>query len=468
MLIHCLFPEKLYLSYITINSFKNMNKEGQSMLKDIAPTEQTKRIVPLDSLRGLAVLGILLLNITGFGLPSGSGENQTLLLDKGLNFYCWYIFGHGVFEGSFRAIFSMIFGASMLIFIGRLEKKLGGQLPTEYFVRRQLWLLLFGLINAFVLLWPGDILFHYAVCGLVLLAFRSVSPKSLLVASVVCLLLLMVRENKDFLSEKQRITQGEKAALLDTSVVKLSWIQKSSIAQMEIIKNKYNPEVKKKKIEEEINIFRSGYFTLYNYLADKSVSAETYGLYYFHFFDVLVFMLMGMAFFKMGILQGDASIKLYGWLAALGLIVGLSMSYLHLRPMMNFNFENYEVIKHKPVEMYELQRYVRSIGIFGLIMLAYKSGWFSRFFDWMRPVGQMAFTNYLSQSFICGLMFYGFGLGMFGKLERYELYFVVLLIWIAQIVWSHIWLRHFRFGPLEWLWRSLTNWEIQPFKKVEM
>jgi uncharacterized protein len=98
-------------------------------------------------------------------------------------------------------------------------------------------------------------------------------------------------------------------------------------------------------------------------------------------------------------------------------------------------------------------------------MLLYKSGLFNWFFAMMRPVGQMAFTNYLMQSLCVGLIFYGVGLGLFGKLQRYEIYFVVFAVWTVQIIYSHIWLRYFRFGPLEWAWRSLTYWELQPMKK---
>ena len=83
----------------------------------------------------------------------------------------------------------------------------------------------------------------------------------------------------------------------------------------------------------------------------------------------------------------------------------------------------------------------------------------------MRPVGQMAFTNYLEQSFLCGLFFYGIGFGFFGKLQLYQLYYVVAAVWIIEIAWSHLWLRYYRFGPLEWLWRSLTYWKRQPLKK---
>ena len=116
-------------------------------------------------------------------------------------------------------------------------------------------------------------------------------------------------------------------------------------------------------------------------------------------------------------------------------------------------------------EYYEISRAFRSLGIFGLIMLMYKSGWFKWFFALLRPVGQMAFTNYLMQSLLVGLFFYGVGFGMYGKLQRFEIYYVVGATWLLQIIWSHIWLRYFRFGPLEWAWRSLTYWKRQPFVK---
>ena len=98
-------------------------------------------------------------------------------------------------------------------------------------------------------------------------------------------------------------------------------------------------------------------------------------------------------------------------------------------------------------------------------MLMYKSGWFKWLFNLLRPVGQMAFTNYLMQSFLCGLIFYGIGFGMFGKLQRHEIYYVLIAVWVLQIIYSHIWLHYFRFGPMEWCWRSLTYSKKQPLKK---
>jgi len=282
------------------------------------PINQPERIFIIDSLRGIAVLGILLINISGFGLPSVINEDPSLLNETGLNYYCWYIFGHGVFEGSFRSIFSMLFGAGTIIFISRLEKRTEGQIPTEMYVRRQLWLLLFGLLNAFILLWYGDILFHYAICGMLLIAFRSLPARHLLIASVVCLLLLTVRSNIDFYKDKKVIERGQAVETMNTTKTKLTYNQKVMLAAMEALKNKSSLAAKKEKIEDELKQYRSSYSKLYTFQSNRSLDAETYGMYYFHFFDVLVFMFLGMAFFKLGILQGEVKTSVYAWMAAMG------------------------------------------------------------------------------------------------------------------------------------------------------
>jgi uncharacterized protein len=98
-------------------------------------------------------------------------------------------------------------------------------------------------------------------------------------------------------------------------------------------------------------------------------------------------------------------------------------------------------------------------------MLLYRSGLFDWFFAMLRPVGQMAFTNYLLQSLRCGIIFYGFGLGYFAKLERYQFFYVVAGVWIFEVILSHLWFRYFNFGLLEWIWRCLTYWKRYPLKK---
>jgi uncharacterized protein len=430
-----------------------------------APTTQQERIILLDSLRGIAVLGILLMNIPGFGLAHSAIFDYSINEQSRLNYYFWYVFGPGVFEGSQRAIFSMLFGAGAFIFISRLEKRTTGLMPAELFLRRQLWLLVFGMFNAYVLLWFWDILYHYAICGIILFAFRRLAPKYLFIAAGVCLVLMTVRENRDLYQRKSMISKGEAVAAMDTTQTKLSDKQKGQLSEMQGFKERSTPEAKKTKMEKELSEVRGSYGDLYEVRSRMAEEGETAAMYNFIIWDVLLFMFLGMAFFKMGILQGEAKTSVYAWMAILGLVIGLPLSYLFVTNDVNHNFNWFEIVKTKRFEFYELQRFVHSIGIFGLIMLMYKSGWFKWLFRVMRPVGQMAFTNYLMQSIICGIIFVGIGFGMYGRLQIYELYYVVISVWIVEIIWSHLWFRFFIFGPFEWAWRSLTYWKRQPLRR---
>ena len=436
----------------------------ETSLHQAAPVSQKDRILIIDSLRGFAILGILLMNIPGFGLPAPAAYSDLSVLNEtGTNFKTWY-FIDWFMEGTQRALFSTLFGAGVILFISRIEKRVDGTWPVDYFIRRQLWLLVFGLINGFVLLWFWDILFQYAICGIIVFTFRRLTPKSLVIAAVVSLLLQTARENIDFYRDKKVISTGEMLAKIDTTQTKLTPMQSDQMAAYTEYKEGTSAEGKKKKMEKSLRYMQGSYAELYEYQSERSFHGEVYYTY-FGFGDILMFMFLGMALFKSGLLMGNGSVKTYLLLFIIGMGGGLVLSYFRLQPQIDCKFDFYQYTKTVRFEFYEISRAFRSVGLFAFIMLLYKSGWFKWLFALMRPVGQMAFTNYLTQSLLVGLYFYGIGFGMFGKLERYELYYVVAATWTLQIIWSHIWLRYFRFGPLEWAWRCLTYWHIQPFRK---
>lgn len=422
-----------------------------------APISQQERIIILDSLRGIALLGILLMNIPGFGLPENQTSDPSIFHENGWNYKVWYII-EWIFTGTQRAFFSMLFGAGIILFISNLERKVDGLMVAEYYFRRQLWLLVFGLFNAFILLWFWDILFGYAICGMLLFAFHRLSPKALMVAAVICLLFMTIRENRDLYQNKKIIAKGELVASIDTTKTALTELQKDDLEAMVGLKEKSEPAAKLKHAKKEISAIGGNYESLYAYQSEKSLHVELYYTY-FLIWDLLIFMFLGMAFFKNGVFLGTASVKVYAWLFVGGLGLGLVLSYFRLQPMIENDFNTFHYTKDVSMDLFEVSRALRSLGFFGFVMLLYKLGWFRWFFALMQPVGQMAFTNYLLQSLICGLFFYGIGFGFFGKLQRYELYYVVAAVWVVEIIWSHVWLRYFRFGPLEWLWRSLTYWK---------
>ncbi|MDZ4810975.1 MAG: DUF418 domain-containing protein, partial [Bacteroidota bacterium] len=279
-----------------------------------------------------------------------------------------------------------------------------------------------------------------------------------------CLFLQTARDNVLFYRDKKVITTGEMIAKKDTTQIKLTDDEKAELGAMTGLKEKNSAEGKKKEMEKSLRKVRGDYASFYEYQSERSFYGEVHYTYD-GLWDILIFMFLGMAFYKNGVLMGNAPAKLYWLLFVGGMAGGIFLTWFKLKALIDLNFNYYEIIKQVKLELYEVARVFRSIGIFGLIMLLYKSGWFKWFFALMRPVGQMAFTNYLMQSLLAGLFFYGIGFGYFGKLQRYEIYYVVAATWTLQIIWSHIWLRYFRFGPLEWAWRSLTYWKRQPFRK---
>jgi uncharacterized protein len=271
----------------------------------------------------------------------------------------------------------------------------------------------------------------------------------LILAAGVCVLLMTARENRNLYQNKSIIEKGETIAAIDTTTTKLTSLQKSALQKMEDFKTRNEPATKVKSMQESIDQVTGSYASVYDYRTNDYIDSLARFIY-LSLWDVLIFMLLGIAFFKLGILTGTAPIKVYAWMCVAGLTIGLALSWVLIKHRIDHNFNGFTITKNIPFSFHELSRTPRALGIFGLIMLLYKSNWISGIFSMLRPVGQMAFTNYLMQSLICGL-------------QRYETYLVVLYIWIFQIIFSNIWMRYFLFGPFEWAWRSLTYWQRQPF-----
>src|SRR4030095_7136413 len=147
-----------------------------------------ERIVRRDTARVIAVRGILLMNITGFGLPQSYDDPTNWGGSEGINLTTWRIAAL-FFEGTMRGLFTLLFGAGALLFLQRHAARHSGLLPADLYFRRTMWLIVFGLVNAYALLWPGDILYYYGVVGLLLFVFRNVAPRKLVVASTVIMIL---------------------------------------------------------------------------------------------------------------------------------------------------------------------------------------------------------------------------------------------------------------------------------------
>src|SRR5688572_6620878 len=338
------------------------------------PVSQSERIVILDSLRGIAVLGILMMNISGFGMAI-NGHDPSVLNEFGtINFKTWFVIEWTI-HGTQRALFSMLFGAGIILFINGKEKRTSGMLPADYFFRRQLWLIVFSLFDVFILLWWGDILLDYACLGMVMFAFRNLSPKRLLIGAAFCFVFMLARENADLYRDKEMIYKGEVATAIDTTATKLSEIQKDELQAMLNFKKRSTHESKVSRMEKAIQKTTGSYAALYTFRSNIYVDNLVRYLF-FGVWDVLLFMFVGMAFLKMGILTGQAPVKIYLWMCILGLGAGLTLSYLQLRPLIDARFNSFEYTKATSFQLHEISRTLRALGVFALIMLLYKSGWF--------------------------------------------------------------------------------------------
>jgi uncharacterized protein len=423
-----------------------------------APVSAQERISSVDALRGVAVLGILLMNILTFGLPFAAYMNPTAYGgDHGLNLAYWYanlIF----FEGKMRALFSMLFGAGVVLLTARGEKRGGGIGVADIYYRRTLWLILFGLLHAYFI-WFGDILYHYGLFGLALFPLRKAKPKVLLIAGVLLLLVIPV---KSFLDVRSDIKLRERAAMatrLEAEGKQLTDAQKADKKSWEEKEKELKPDPAK--IKEQIETQRGGYWRVFVWRAGLVSEIETVWTYRYSIYDVGGMMLIGMALLMLGVFSAQRSDRFYLGLIVLGYGLGATVNALvawYFRKGQYVALEGELVMR----TAYDFGRLTVALGHVGLLMLIIKRGWLRRLTARLAAAGQMALTNYLMTSVLCALFFNGFK--MFGKLQRYQLLYVVFSVWLLILVWSPIWLRRFRFGPMEWVWRSLTRWERQPMR----
>lgn len=435
-----------------------------------SPVQQKERILILDVIRGVALCGILILNIGFFAFSyDNAGFNMNVLGETSYaDVASWYITNFLV-EGSFRALFSMLFGAGAILIISRLSKNSEGLTPADIYYRRIIWLLFFGLINAYILLWPGDILYAYAICGLFIFPLRNSSSRLLIGLALFFMFIIMF---KSWLTVKERFEMREKglAAITIKEAKKdsLSNEQKEDLQKWKTFEEKRNLEGLKKAAEKETKKIRSSYSEVWSFLKPLNEEIESTILYQSLFFDVMLFILFGMAFYKMGILTGDKPVWLYISFIIAGYSLGFGQGFYvgHMVRQTNYDFfKCYDTISPLWRLLYQPHRLLVALGHLGVIMILWKSNIFHWILKPFANVGQMAFSNYLMQSIICTLFFYGYGLGYYGKFARHELWYFVASVWVFQIIFSVLWLKFFSMGPLEWIWRSLTYWKFQSLKK---
>ncbi len=424
-----------------------------------SPVTRKVRIRSIDTLRGVALLGILLMNIIAFGLSYASYFNPIFDANlEGINLST-YIAMDIFVEGSMRGIFSMLFGAGFLLFITKPDAD--EDLVRGLYFRRTVLLILIGVFNAYILVWPGDILFTYGVAGLLLYVFRHYSAKKLALISGVIFALLAIMHTASHMGSRGLREEVLEIEALPASI-ELNEVQQQKLAEWDTFLDQqlFTPEL----VEQDLQIRKGGYIETFQFLVPFNLIIQTVGLVASGLWDALAMMLLGMAFMKWGIFNASRSMKFYLGMFVIGFGTGLPINYFEVNAFVSSGFEIYWEAANRPT--YDLGRLLVAIGYIGLIMMICKSGILHLLRSALASVGQMALTNYLSQSLICNAIFMGWGFNLLGELDRFQIYYVVLGVWLFQLIVSPIWLRYFRFGPAEWLWRSLTyknkqQWRLQ-------
>lgn len=425
------------------------------------PTSPAERIGMLDTTRGIAVLGILLMNIVGFGLPQAYDDPTNWGGYAGANLAVWRAMSL-FFEGTMRGLFTLLFGASALLFLQRHAARSSGLWPADLYFRRTMWLIAFGVVNGYLLLWNGDILFHYGVVGLLLFVFRSLAARPLIVCAAVIMLLqttVTVFEWRDF-RDLQRQAQAAQTAQL--SGEPLSFDEQESIDLYAATLDEFKPP--RAELERRVSEMRRGFLGALSIVAPQTWQMHT-GFFFRHgLLESLGMMLLGMALLKVGVLTGASPPRVYAAMALLGYAIGLTVN-LYETNLLESDMFSVDALLQSYLT-YDLGRIPMTLGHIGMIGLLYRVLSLQATMRVLGSVGQMALTNYLMQSVIGMLLFTGVGLAWFGQLQRFELYYVLAAVWAVQLVLSPLWLRHLRFGPAEWLWRSLTYWRIQPLRRA--
>lgn len=394
----------------------------------ITPVSVRERIEILDVLRGLAVCGILIGNMqwfSGYGMMPASLAAQTPLTDRVTHFLV-----HFFIEGKFYSIFSFLFGFGFALQMSRAEQR--GDTKAALFKRRLFWLLVIGLLHAY-LLWAGDILSIYALMGFLLILFRRKTDGALLKWALVLLIIPILTYILLY--------------VLFVAFVSPDTLAKLGAAQAEM----WNNSVR--------NVPQSGYLQIIggynlNYVLGRYASL----VLEMRLPKVLAMFLLGLYAYRRGFFENLSAhrpfirrVLVYG--LVLGLVGNIAFSWLAGGAE--------AALPPSPAGIVGVIAYAFGVPALAFCYIAsiatlwQKDVW-RRVLALLAPVGRMALTNYLMQTVICVLIFYGYGFGQFGKMGATTVTLIALAIFLFQIMTSALWLKYFNYGPLEWIWRQLT------------
>ena len=381
------------------------------------------------------MLGILAVNIAGFAAPSTSAYSPDVPRPGGPLDHAIYAVMLVVFEGKMRALFSVLFGASLLLFVQRKDH--AGQDGQLLQLRRLGWLAVFGYLH-FLLLWWGDILFLYALAGMAALALRHLPSPALIAAA----LLTFAAWQANGVLREWPLAQAEAA----TAQGRASAEQTKALARTR--------EEHRRQADKETREYRSGFITqLAMRLTEQPLYPFPAALYSAG--ETIPYMLLGMVLLRSGFFSGRWRPSGLWAVAVGGLAVGgaATLAFTAWAWPRGFPPEAMRLAINHGLGFPHL---LMALGYAALLVLGTRRILATGLGGRIAAAGRMAFSNYLGTSLAMAAVFYGWGLDRFGAFGRAEQSLVVLFGWALMLAWSRPWLARFGIGPLESLWRTLS------------
>jgi uncharacterized protein len=428
-------------------------------------TTARERISGIDVLRGFALLGILVLNINYFGGPEAShdipyggldGPHGTVNL---VTFYIKWFF----FEAKMRGLFSMLFGAGVILLTSRAERRGAGGEIADIYVRRNMWLVVLGVLHT-VLIWDGDILFDYGfIALLVLYPLRRLSGRTLLISGTFLSAVVATGLGIVYVGTPHHIIlQQEAAPILVREQAKqpLSDQDKKTLEEWRKFEDKHRltPENRQKKIKE--------FVVDYPHQLESRSEGLTSDFFHDHILlacDSISAMIIGMGLMRVGFLTAELPYLTYLLTALIGFAISIPLYWIGLARVVASKLD-YMTIERWLFAPYYFSREAGMLAIAAVLVMVIKSGRLRVAQRLLAAVGQTALTNYLLTSVICQFLFLWGPWKLYGQLDYYQYNYVVLGVWAFNLTFSTLWLRSFAFGPVEWVWRSLTYVRLQPMR----
>jgi len=411
-----------------------------------AVTEAPPRIATLDILRGVAVMGILAMNIAAFSMPFSAYMNPAAYGTEGpADLVAWAV-NFVLVDGKMRGLFSFLFGASMLLVIDRATAK--GESPASVHFRRMLWLLLFGYLH-FILIWFGDILTGYAMVGMIAWFFRRKSAKALLRWGIFFIVVQFLLFGAMSLGVLYLAGQAGRPGA-DPELVR----QYADIARQIGV-----PDAAQ--LRATIALHDGSWTGIVANMIDNRAFKPVSSMVTFGW-ETLGYMLLGMASLRSGFFTGAWDDARYKRLALIGFAITIpaycALAFLIWRS----GFSMPAVMGYGMGATVPFRPLMVAATAALIILLTRRGGALT---ERIAAAGRTAFTNYLGTSILMTGLFYGWGFGLFGDLRRIELWIPVLAMWVLMLAWSKPWLERFQYGPFEWLWRSLARGRAQPMRR---